>query len=205
MPRACLTPRVAHNPRPEEVASLRAVEGEWPAAVREALEADLRRVVDRLRTLSPAQLAGAVGAHPSRAAGGRAVAALLAVAAQGIEERSSGVEPRWRPLPELSDFAVGDQVAVTGKDLLGLLPPPTPSDHRRTPHPSDHRRIRHPSDHAPSRHPSDHAPSRHPSDHAVVGILVRPEETVWAPGTRRTAVEVLTQAAAEVAALRRLL
>ena len=160
----------AHNPRPAEVASLRAVEGEWPAAVREGLEADVRRVADRLRTLSPAQLAAAVGAHPSRAAGGRAAAALLAVAAQGIEERASDVEPRWRPVPELSDFAVGDQIAVTGHDLVALLPNPSSS-----------------------------------GDHAVMGILVGPEETVWTPGTRRTALDILTDAAAELAALRRLL
>ena len=135
----------------------RVVTAEWPAAVRAGIEADLRRVAGRLRTLSPAQLAAAVEGHPSRAAGGRAVAQLLVVAAQGIEERSAPDEPRWRQLPELSPFAVGDQVAVTGHDLLALL--------------------------------------------GSVG----PQQPVWTPGTRRTAVEVLTDAADHLASLRRVI
>ena len=112
------------------------------------------------------------------------MAQLLALAAQGIEERSADSEPRWRRVPELNDFAVGDQVAVTGNDLLALLPllpSPSPSDHATVP------------------------PHSFPSDHAALGILVGPEETVWAPGTRRTALDVVAEAADHLAALRRLL
>jgi hypothetical protein len=127
-------------------------------------------VADRLRTLSEAQLTAPAPPHPSRAAGGRALAQVLAVAAQGIEDRAAAEEPQWRRVPDLADLVVGDQVAVTGHDLLALLPTPPP-----------------------------------PGDHAVVGILVGPEETVWAPGARRTAGEVVADAAAHLADLRRLL
>jgi len=146
------------------------VAGDWAGTVRDELTADVRRVVERLRTLSPAQLAAPAPPHPSRAAGGRAVAQALATAAQGIEDRMSPGEPHWRTLPELADLAVGDQVAVTGHDLLALLLATT-----------------------------------FPGDHAVVGVVVAPEETVWAPGARRTAEDVVTDAAAQLAALRRAL
>ncbi len=129
----------------------------WPGAVRAEIEADVRRVAERLRTLSEAQLAAAAPPYPSRAAGGRVLAQTLADAAQSLDERTSGAEPRWRGLPALSDFAVGDQVALTGQDLLTAL---------------------------------DSAGR---------------EETAWARGTRRTAGEVVADAAAQLAALRRLL
>ena len=133
------------------------VDDGWPGAVRAEIEADVRRVAERLRTLSEAQLAAEAPPYPSRAAGGRAVAQTLADAAQALEERDSGAEPRWRDVPALSDFAVGDQVALTGQDLL-----------------------------------------------TAIGS-VGPEETVWTRGTRRTAGEVVADAAAQLAALRRLL
>ncbi len=93
----------------------------WPGAVRAEIEADVRRVAERLRTLSEAQLAAEAPPYPSRAAGARTVAQTLADAAQALEERGSGAEPRWRDVPALSDFAVGDQVALTGQDLLTAL------------------------------------------------------------------------------------
>ena len=43
------------------------------------------------------------------------------MAAQGLEARRDGDEPVWRTPPTLSDVAVGDQVAVTGHDLLAAL------------------------------------------------------------------------------------
>jgi hypothetical protein len=135
---------------------VRAVAG-WSAEVRTGLTADVRRVADRLRTLSQAQLAAPVPPYPSRAAGGRAVAQRLATAAQGLEAGAAGDEPRWRDVPALSDFAVGDQLAVTGHDLLAALDEAGPAD------------------------------------------------LVWAPGARRTAISVVTDAADQLAALRRLL
>ena len=163
------------------------VDDDWPGAVRAQIEADVRRVAERLRTLSEAQLAAEAPPYPSRAAGGRAVAQVLAGAAQAIEERESGAQPHWRAVPVVSDFAVGDQVAVTGHDLLAALG-----------HPSDQ----------PLPPAGDHAVpvvgSPTPAgDHAVP--VVGPEETVWAGGTRRTAREVIEDAAAQLAALRRLL
>jgi hypothetical protein len=148
------------------------LDGDWPGAVRAEIEADVRRVAERLRTMSEAQLAAEAPPYPSRAAGGRAVAQTLADAAQALEERRSGGEPRWRDVPGLSDFAVGDQVALTGQDLITALD-------------------------------STGRPATPGGDHAVPAV--GPEETVWARGTRRTAGEVVADAAAQLAALRRLL
>jgi hypothetical protein len=74
--------------------------------------------VDRLRSLSQARLLAAAPPYDSLAAGARALAERLAATAAGIAERGSAEPPHRRPLPRLSEFAVGDQVAVTGKDLL---------------------------------------------------------------------------------------
>jgi hypothetical protein len=131
-------------------------EAGW-AALRDELEADARRVPDRLRGLSQARLAAPTPPHESAAEAGHAAAQVLATAAQGLAERSAAREPRWREVPRLSVFAVGDQVAVTAHDLLGEL------------------------------------------------AGCDPGEPVWAPGTRRTAVDVVTSAAATLAATRRLL
>jgi hypothetical protein len=104
--------------------------------LRDEIAADVRRVSDRLRTLSATRLAappappapparphvgGAGEDHASRAAAGRAVAQRLADAAADLEAAAAGVEPGRRPLPELPDLSVGDQVAVAGHDLLAAL------------------------------------------------------------------------------------
>jgi hypothetical protein len=205
MPRACLTGRGAHNPRTCQQPLVCRLVGEdvdvdWPGAVRAQIEADVRRVAERLRTLSEAQLAAEAPPYPSRAAGGRAVAQVLAEAAQAVEERESGAQPHWREVPVRSDFAVGDQLAVTGHDLLAQLPPPIPAaslspagDHA-VPAAS----IASGGDHAV---PAGSIASG--GDHAVPAV--GPEETVWARGTRRTAREVIEDAAAQLATLRRLL
>jgi len=164
------------------------VDDGWSGGVRAEIEADVRRVAERLRTLSEAQLAAQAPPYPSRATGGRTVAQTLADAAQALEERDSGAEPRWRDVPALSDFAVGDQVAVTGNDLVAQLRPPTP--------PSIPSSIPTGGDHAVPAPPSD-------DDHAVPAA--GPGETVWVRGTRRTAGEVVADAATQLAALRRLL
>lgn len=103
-------------------------------SLRADLEADVRRVSDRLRSLSGARLAAPPAApappdpdgppYPSRAQAGRAAANALAAAAQALEAAAEGVPQvrhDRRDLPTLSDFAVGDQVAVTGKDLLAAM------------------------------------------------------------------------------------
>ena len=121
-PRACLTGQRLHNPRP--AGSVPPVTGtpsrEW-GSLREDLDADVRRVTDRARNLSQARLAAPVGSHPSRAHAVRVVAQQLAEAAQGIAAREDPTEPGWRDLPVLSDLAVGDQLAVVGRDLIAEL------------------------------------------------------------------------------------
>ena len=106
------------------------------APLADELAADVRRVADRLRTLSAARLAGppapSEGQMPpygSRAQAGRAAAQKMADAASALESAAAGGGGfQWQPLPELADFAVGDQVEVTGHDLLAaleLVPPDT--------------------------------------------------------------------------------
>lgn len=102
-------------------------EDDWEA-LREDLRADACRVPDRLRGLSQARLAAPVPPQTSRADAARAAAQTLSDAAQGLAERSTGREPGWRPLPRLSDFAVGDQVAVTAADLLAEVSGCDPRD-----------------------------------------------------------------------------
>jgi hypothetical protein len=99
------------------------------ALLADELAADVRRVADRLRTLSAARLAGppappedGMPPYPSRAQAARGAAQAMANAAAALE--SAAVGGGWvegRLLPELADFAVGEQVAVTGHDLLAAL------------------------------------------------------------------------------------
>jgi hypothetical protein len=128
----------------------------WDALLLE-LGRDVERVSDRLRGLSEARLAAAAPPHTSRAAAARATAQTLADAATGLESGSDPATPTWRTLPELSDLAAGDQVAVTGHDLL------------------------------------------------AAARQAMPHDIVWARHGRRAAHEVLAEAAAALAALRRLL
>ncbi|MDH6112497.1 hypothetical protein P3T36_001380 [Kitasatospora sp. MAP12-15] len=76
------------------------------------------RLADRFRSMPQSQLLGAVPGHPSRAAAGLALASELAAAAQLLEE---GADAALRPLPSAGAFAVGDQLAVAGHDLVAAL------------------------------------------------------------------------------------
>ena len=89
------------------------------ATAREALQADVRRVTDRLRGLTEGRLTAPVPPFSSRAAAAREAARTLAVAAQGLEARRDGDEPVRRTPPTLSDVALADQVAVTGTRPAG--------------------------------------------------------------------------------------
>ena len=98
------------------------------APLAEELAADVRRVADRLRTLSAARLAGPPGPpedgmppYRSRAQAARGAAQAMADAAAALEVGPAGGWAERRPVPELADFAVGEQVAVTGHDLLAAL------------------------------------------------------------------------------------
>jgi hypothetical protein len=83
-----------------------------PSAVVAELAGEVRRLADRLRALSEVRLAGPLPPHPSRASAAHDLAQQLADAAA---ELTGG--PR-REVPRLPDLAVGDQVAVTGADLV---------------------------------------------------------------------------------------
>jgi hypothetical protein len=103
------------------------------ADLRTELEADVRRVVDRLGGLSAAQLAGPLppsddGGPPywSRAQAARAVAQEMASAAETLERGRDWA--MGRGIPELADHAAADQVAVTGHDLIAALDLVAPSD-----------------------------------------------------------------------------
>lgn len=104
------------------------VRGEPPVAdPRAGLEREVRRVADRLRVLSPARLAEPVAGHASRAAAGRTLAQALADAAARLEADPQ-VPAARRVLPVLADGAVGEQVAVTGTDLLLAAAQTSPAD-----------------------------------------------------------------------------
>jgi hypothetical protein len=82
------------------------------------LEAELSRLAGRLRSLSDVRLGRPFPPHESRASAALDLAQLLADAAQGVEERASLEPPERRIVPDLGVFALGDQVAVTGRDLV---------------------------------------------------------------------------------------
>ena len=80
----------------------------------DSAETELGRVVDRLRTMPLARLAADWTDFPSLASGARALAqefADRAADAAGLERHV---------VPDAGDAAVGDQVAVTGRDYLAL-------------------------------------------------------------------------------------
>ncbi len=83
----------------------------------EALTVEVERVSDRLRSMSDVRLGQPLRHGATRAEAARGLAQRLADAAQGIEQRADDEPPRPRVVPDLGVFAVGDQVAVTGRDL----------------------------------------------------------------------------------------
>jgi len=97
-------------------------------SLRDELAADVRRVSDRLRGLSPARLAGPPAPSADRwptygscAQAARTVAQDLVDAAIALEAAADREVNEGRDLPVLSDLAAGDQVAVTGHDLLAAM------------------------------------------------------------------------------------
>lgn len=73
---------------------------------------ELRRVIDRLRTLPLPSLDAPVGGFPSRSAAARATAQELADLGADVEGHER------RALPALAATAVADQLAVCATDLL---------------------------------------------------------------------------------------
>jgi len=94
----------------EEVA-----DAEDGGGVVDQLAGQLARMADRLRSLSDVRLAAAAPGGGSRADAAHALAQRLADAAATL----GGHDVRL--VPRLDDLAVGDQVAVTGTDLVHAL------------------------------------------------------------------------------------
>lgn len=84
----------------------------------EDLGRSVERLADRLRTLADTRLARPLDGGATAADRAHALAQALADAEQGIAGRAAKRPPAWRAVPRLGDLAVGDQVAVTGADLV---------------------------------------------------------------------------------------
>jgi hypothetical protein len=82
------------------------------------LETVVDRLASRYRGMPESKLLGRLPDGRTRATAGHELASLLALAAQGVEDRSRPVPPSWRLLPFEGAFVVGDQIGVTGHDLL---------------------------------------------------------------------------------------
>ena len=82
------------------------------------LETVLNRLSAQFRAMPESKLLGRLPDGRSRAAAGHELAGLLALAAQGVEDRERRNPPTWRALPFEGPFVVGDQIGVTGHDLL---------------------------------------------------------------------------------------
>jgi len=92
-------------------------------AVPPSLARDLDSIVKTLRTTPAGRLRARLsGPYQSRADAGRALARVLATAAQGIEDADRPAMPEWREPPVLADLAVGDQVRVLAHDFLAVVP-----------------------------------------------------------------------------------
>lgn len=89
------------------------------ASVSARLEAVLTRLAGRFRSMPESKLLGRLPDGRSRAAAGYELAERVAFAAQAVEDRGlREAAPRWRRLPFEGPFVVGDQIGVTGHDLL---------------------------------------------------------------------------------------
>ena len=82
------------------------------------LETVLIRLSAHFRSMPESKLLGRLPDGRSRAAAGHELAGRVALAAQGVEDRDLREPPAWRALPFEGPFVVGDQIGVTGHDLL---------------------------------------------------------------------------------------
>ena len=108
-----------------------------PTAPRARLTWEIDALADRYRGLSQARLLGALpspvaftspagtggqepadGSRVTRAGAGHRLTQLLADAAAGVAGRAADVAPASRPVPIIDLFALGEQIAVTGHDLI---------------------------------------------------------------------------------------
>lgn len=82
------------------------------------LAVEVTRVAEAYRRMPHSKFTLRLEPYGDRAKAGHQLAARFAALAQGLEEADSPEAPRWRELPVLEPFALGDQLEVTGKDLL---------------------------------------------------------------------------------------
>jgi hypothetical protein len=87
----------------------------------EPLAEAVSRLASVFRALPQSKLLGSLPDGRSRAAAGHGLAVLLARAGQGVEERARDSAPVFRDVPFDGPFVVGDQIAVTGHDLVAGL------------------------------------------------------------------------------------
>ena len=87
----------------------------------EPLADAVSRLASVFRALPQSKLLGKLPDGRSRAVAGHGLAVLLARAGQGVEERDRDVAPVFRDVPFDGPFVVGDQIAVTGHDLVAGL------------------------------------------------------------------------------------
>jgi hypothetical protein len=86
------------------------------------LAVEVDRVADRLRSLGTARLQRPERpGRPDAAGAAHDLARRLADLAEQAEARVGRREPDRRDLPRLAPHAAGDQVAVTGADLVAAL------------------------------------------------------------------------------------
>ena len=85
------------------------------------LAAELGRLTDHYRRMPHAKFRQRLDPYGDRASAGAWLANQLAAVAQGAEEHGRVTPPVWRRVPSLGDFALGDQIAVTGGDVLAAF------------------------------------------------------------------------------------
>jgi len=83
-----------------------------------AMAVELDRVAEAYRRLPHSKFDLRLEPYGDRAQAGHWLATQLTMVAQGIERWDSPHPPHWRQLPVLGVFALGDQIAVVGNDLL---------------------------------------------------------------------------------------
>ena len=87
----------------------------------QTLTAEVARVVEAYRRMPHSKFDQRLEPYDDRARAGYWLATQLTLLAQGMESWDSAQAPQWRELPVLGVFALGDQIAVVGHDLLAAF------------------------------------------------------------------------------------
>lgn len=87
----------------------------------QAFAAEVTRVAEAYRRMPHSKFGLRLAPYGDRAQAGHWLATQLTLLAQGMESRDSPRAPRWQELPVLGVFALGDQIAVVGNDLLAAF------------------------------------------------------------------------------------